>query len=226
MSTNLQTRTRVKLAPLSSRVDEKQIALLMCGLIASVFYLAVNIVVPMLAEGYSATSQTVSELSAIGAPTRVLWVVLMIPYSALVILFGSGIWLSAGKIRLLGAVGVLFIVHGAIGLFWPPMHLRGVETTLTDTLHIAFTVVTILIFALQMTFAAAALRGAFLVYSLLSLAVMVIFGVLTGIEAPGIPADLPTPMIGVWERISIGAYALWVSVLSIVLVRRTRVWSG
>jgi hypothetical protein len=30
----------------------------------------------------------------------------------------------------------------------------------------------------------------------------------------------PTPMIGVWERINIGVFLLWVVILATVLIRR------
>jgi hypothetical protein len=43
---------------------------LSCGLISAALYVAMLVVVPFAWTGYSSTSQTVSELSAIGAPTR------------------------------------------------------------------------------------------------------------------------------------------------------------
>ena len=43
---------------------------LICGIASSLLYVAMNVFVPMQWEGYSSASQTVSELSAIGAPTR------------------------------------------------------------------------------------------------------------------------------------------------------------
>jgi hypothetical protein len=46
--------------------------LLACGLLSSLLYVAMNVVVPMQWQGYSSAAQTVSELSAIGAPTRPL----------------------------------------------------------------------------------------------------------------------------------------------------------
>ena len=55
--------------------------LLSCGFISSLFYLAINIVVPFYFPGYSFVSQTVSELSAIGTPTRTLWVLLATVYT-------------------------------------------------------------------------------------------------------------------------------------------------
>ena len=50
--------------------------LLVCGILSSLLYAAMNVFVRMLWEGYSYASQTVSELSAIGAPTRRLWFLL------------------------------------------------------------------------------------------------------------------------------------------------------
>ena len=47
--------------------------LLLCGVAAPVLYYAANVIVPMRWAGYSSVDQTVSELSAIGAPTRGLW---------------------------------------------------------------------------------------------------------------------------------------------------------
>ena len=50
--------------------------------------------------------------------------------------------------------------------------------------------------------------------------VLVAFGALTFLDAPRVAANLPTPWIGVWERINIGVFLLWVVVLAIVLLRR------
>ena len=46
----------------------------MCGILSSLLYVVMNVFVAMEWEGYSSASQTVSELSAIGAPRRSLWV--------------------------------------------------------------------------------------------------------------------------------------------------------
>jgi hypothetical protein len=123
-------------------------SLLICGILSSRLYVAVNVFVPLQWEGYSSASQTVSELSAIGAPTRPLWVWLGIVYSLLVAAFGWGVWKSAGRNRPLRVVGGLMIVDGVLSLYWPPMHLRGAEFTLTDTMHIVWAMVTVLLVVL------------------------------------------------------------------------------
>jgi hypothetical protein len=49
--------------------------------------------------------------------------------------------------------------------------------------------------------------------------ILLAFGALSGVEAPQVEANLPTPWIGVWERINIGVFLLWVMVLSVALLR-------
>jgi hypothetical protein len=49
--------------------------------------------------------------------------------------------------------------------------------------------------------------------------ILVAFGALTGLDAPRIAANLPTPWVGVWERINIGVFLLWVVILAIALLR-------
>jgi hypothetical protein len=195
--------------------------LLIGGILSSLLYVAMNVFVAMQWEDYRSASQTVSELSAIGAPTRPLWVSLGIAYTLLVCLFGWGVWASAHQNRPLSVAGGLIVAYGVIGLAWPfaPMHLRGAEFALTDALHILLAVVTVLLMLLAIGFGAAAFGKRFRLYSIATLAILVAFGVLTGLDGPRIAANLPTPWVGVWERISIGAFLLWVMALAAALLR-------
>ena len=194
-------------------------SLLICGILSSLLYAAMNVFVPLQWEGYSSASQTVSELCAIGAPTRPLWVWLGTVYSLLVAAFGWGVWKSAGRNRPLRVVGGLMIVDGVLSLYWPPMHLRGAEFTLTDTMHIVWAMVTVLLMMLAIGFGAAAFDKRFRACSIATMVILVVFGALTGMDGPRIAANLPTPWVGVWERISIVAFLLWVVVLAFALLR-------
>lgn len=193
--------------------------LLFCGILSSLLYVAMNVYVPMQWEGYNIASQAVSELSAIDAPTRTLWVQLVIPYTILAIAFGCGVWMSAGGSRALRVVGGVFIADGVIGPFWPPMHLRGAETTMTDTLHIVFTMMWLVLMLLGIGFAAASLGRRFRLYSIVTVVTFLVFGALTAMDGPRIAANLPTPWLGVWERINIGALMLWISALAVAVWR-------
>jgi hypothetical protein len=198
-------------------------ALLVCGILSSLLYVAINVFVAMQWEAYSSISQTVSELSAIDAPTRPLWMPLIAVYGSLMIAFGFGVWLSGGHNRALRIAGALVIAHGVIGFFWPPMHLRPVLAagggTLSDTLHIAWTFVTVVLMMLSIGFAAVAFERRFRVYSIATGVLLVAFGAVTGTYAPSIQANLPTPWVGLWERIDISFFLLWVVVLAITLLR-------
>ena len=201
--------------------------LLFCGIISSLFYVAINIIVPTQYEGYSIASQTVSELSAVGAATRSLWVSLAIVYTVFVVAFGWGIWISAEEKRTLRIAGGLMIAYATFGLFWPPMHQREVLAagggTLTDTLHIVWTMVTAIMMMLVIWLGGAAMGNRFRFYSVVTIITLLGFGVLTALESPQMQANLPSPWIGVWERICMGAFMLWVLVFAIALLLRERI---
>lgn len=201
-------------------------ALLTCGILSSLLYVIMNVFIPVYFPGYSSASQTVSELSAIDAPTRPLWVVLGMVYTLLVAAFGLGVLLSTSGKRSLRIAASLLIVYGLMGLAWPPMHQREVLAagggTLTDTMHIVFAAVTVFLMLLIIGFAAAGLSRKFRIYSVATVLILLVFGVLTGLDSPRLEANLPTPWMGIWERISIGAYLLWMVVLAVGLLKERR----
>jgi hypothetical protein len=198
--------------------------LLVLGLVSSFLYITMNIVSTLVWREYSSASQTVSELSAIGAPTRAIWLPMGFLYTALVTAFGWGVRQTAGESRALRTAGGLLMVYGLLGIIWPfaPMHLRPALAagggTLTDTIHIALGVVTVLLMLAAIGFGAAAFGRRFRIYSIATLVVLFVCGALTALEAPAISTNQPTPLIGVWERINIGAFLLWVVVLSCTLL--------
>jgi len=178
---------------------------LVCGVLSSLHYVLLNIFVPLQWPEYSIVDQTVSELSAIGAPTRALWVSTVIPYILLFAAFGWGV----------------------VNLYWPPMHLRESLAvsggTLTDTLHLVWAGVTVLLFVLIMGFGAAALGKRFRLYTIASLLTLLSFGILTALAAPRVQANLPTPWAGVYERINTGVFLLWIGVLAAVILRNRNI---
>ncbi|HET7585855.1 MAG TPA: hypothetical protein VFK13_13145 [Gemmatimonadaceae bacterium] len=68
-------------------------------------------------------------------------------------------------------------------------------------------------------FAAAALGPRFRLYTIATIAVVLAFGAWSGMEAPRIEAGLPTPWLGVRERIFWYAYQLWFLVLAVTLLQ-------
>jgi uncharacterized protein DUF998 len=208
-------------ANLGARVERWRKPLLTCGILAAVLYVAMTLFVGLLWDGYSAADQTISELSAIGAPTRPLWMVLGTIYTALMAAFGWIVWKSAPH-RTLRIVGALLFTQAVFGIFWPPMHRRAVLAagggTLTDTLHIVWTIVTGLLFMAALGFGAAGFGRRFRLYSLATIVIVFACGAWTGTYAPAIQGNLPTPWVGVWERINTNAFMVWIAVLAAALL--------
>ncbi|MDE3211737.1 MAG: DUF998 domain-containing protein [Bacteroidota bacterium] len=198
--------------------------LISCGLISSLLYIAMNIFVPIGFKGYDSASQTVSELSAIGAPTRALWVALGTGYTLLMLGFGWGALQSSSGDRKLKTTAALIFIYSAISLFWPlaPMHdrltLAHGGRSATDEIHLILAMVTVVLMTLAIAYGAASFGRRFRYYSYLTIIILLVFGALTGLDAPKVEANLPTPWVGVWERINIGVFLVWIMVLSLKLL--------
>jgi hypothetical protein len=118
-------------------------------------------------------------------------------------------------------VGGLIVAYGFISLVWPiaPMHLRGEKLTLSDTMHIVLAAATVLLMMFEIGIGASALGKRFRIYSIATLVILTAFGALSFRDGPRLAANLPTPWIGVWERVNIGVFLLWVVVLAVTLLR-------
>lgn len=196
--------------------------LLFCGILSSIWYILINCYVPLQDEAYSVATLTVSELSAIGDPTRILWVLLVLAYPLLFSAFGWGVMMTAEGKRALRTVGGLILAYSIFNLFWPPMHMRGNEPTLTDTLHIVWAIITNIFMWSFMVLGAIALDKRFRIYTIVSIILHLVFGYRTFLEAPNIAKNGPTPMIGIWERVNILIFMLWVIVFALVLLKRNK----
>jgi hypothetical protein len=203
--------------------------LLVCGVVYSVVYAVANdVIAATLYDGYSRMSQAISELSATGAPTRPFLTAMVPVFSVLMIAFGIGVWKAATRNRALRVTGALFIAHGLATSLWllAPMSSREemIEGTMpaNDVGHIVLTAVTVLLILGQIGFGAAGFGMRFRLYSIATAVTVLVFGALTGMESPKVPAGDPTPWMGLYERISVGAWLLWMAVLAIILLHARR----
>ncbi len=196
--------------------------LLYCGIVSSLLYVGVVIIAPFFWEKYDRTIQTVSELFAIGAPSTAFVVPFFLIYALLIFAFGAGIWMSAGTKRTLKIATILIIakeVLGLIGTIFGPMHLRGAGTGPTDTVHVVVTMVGVFLCMFPtIGLGAASFGNGFRVYSIVTMAVFLIFGALAGMQGPNVAANLPTPYLGIWERANIYTYMVWIVVLGLMLL--------
>src|SRR5581483_2339447 len=96
-------------------------SLLACGIVSSLIYVAATVIGAIVWDGYRTLSQTVSELSAIDAPSRPVIVPLFLVYGLLAAAFELGVWQSAGDRRALRIAGALLVAYGAVCLCGPFM---------------------------------------------------------------------------------------------------------
>jgi len=203
-----------------------QTIFLTCGILSSFLYILTDIISSASWNDYHYTSQTVSELFAIDAPTKTFVVICFIIYALLIYFFAAGVWLSADGKRSLQVAAVLIAgkeILGFIGTLFFPIHLRGVEGNYSDIMHGIVTAAGVFLFMFPAMIAGAvAFKGPFRIYSIVTMVLFILFGVLTGLMQPQMAANLPTPMMGIWERVNIYGYMLWIVILSIKLLRRRK----
>jgi Protein of unknown function (DUF998) len=208
-----------------SRRRMAQNALLVCGIGSSATYVAANLVGALRGDGYSSVNQTVSELTAIDAPSRPVALPIFVASDVLSLAFGTGVVASAGRNRPLRVAGGLLVGVGVANMISPftPMHTREVLAagggTGTDKAHLAVLAATTLQIMGAMGFGAAAFGKRFRRFSVASLVTMLVAGGLTARQGGDLGANKPTPWSGVYERTSIGVYLLWMTVLAAVLLR-------
>jgi Protein of unknown function (DUF998) len=200
--------------------------LLGCGIVSSVLYIAVDVLGTLRYPGYRYTEQQFSELTAAGSPVRSFMVGLsVIPYTLLVAAFAVGVWISTRPKRAgLNTAAMLlgYAAFGMVGGWFTPMNTRGAlaagERGLRNAMHVPMTAVMSLFMLLAMGFGATLLGKRFRYYSYATIAILIVFGVLTSLQAGKMVADEPTPLMGLTERINIYATMLWVTVLAIGLL--------
>jgi hypothetical membrane protein len=197
--------------------------MLACGVVASLVYVATDILGGLRYSGYSFTSQAVSELMATGAPSESFVDPLFLLSGAFGLVFGIAVFREGrSDNRALRIAGLLLIAYTLLGFTGPTlfeMHPRGASNMESDAPHLILTGVLVALMLSAIGFAGLALGRRFFTYSLATLLTVVLFGVLTIPFASRLAAGEPTPGLGIIERIMIGAWLLWQSLLAIALLR-------
>lgn len=197
-------------------------ALLLGGILSPLVYATADFVAGMRWETYRFRDYTISELGATGAPTRTLFAALLVPAYLLLVAFGAGVWRSAAGRRNVRIVGGLLSAFAVLGLTvgqFVPMRPRGTEQGLSGALHLGEGLVAMALILAAMSMAATVFGRGFRWYTIATIGLMLVFGAWSGMDAPRIEAGLPTPWVGVRERIFWYGYHLWFAVLALRLLR-------
>ena len=132
-----------------------------------------------------------------------------------------GFGIDVGGVRV---TGVLLVVQGIVALLWLafPMTSRadmtsGAPAAANDVGHLVMTAVTIVLILSEIGISALAFGWRFRLFAIASAVTVVVFGALTAAQASRLPTGGPTPRMGLFERISIAPWLLWMAVLHVVL---------
>lgn len=196
--------------------------LLTCGLWSSLLYVATDLMAASWYSGYNIADQNYSELLATGAPTRPPMILVSIVYNLLVAAFAAGVWTSARPKRTASITGAVMAGYAALSLVTPlffQMDLRGAAVTPRGGLHGPMTAVMSLFILLSMGFGAFLLGRRFKLYSFATIVIVILFGVLTGLQAPRLVAGQSTPWMGLTERVNIYATMIWFTALALGLMK-------
>jgi hypothetical protein len=201
---------RPKAPPADTREKVRK-ALLMGGPLSVLTYVGWAELAAQQWGAYSRITNAISELSLPDAPSADFlqpWE--FIAYHVLVIAFGVGVWQSARDSRALRVVGALQVLAGATFPFW----LLFGEALAA---HMLLSALAVLAWLGSLAFGAAALDRRFRIYSLVSLAVVLVFNALAATYVPEAAAGEAMGAIGLFERIAFSAYFSWVVVLTVIL---------
>jgi len=218
--------TNTRMAPHATRRWWQQV-LLGCGIVAPAWWVAMDVVGSLRYASYSYMDQTISELSAEGAPTRTFMLVLSgVPYVVLMIAFGVGIWKAAGERRaqrITAALVIGEVVWGFVGGLAFPMAPREVlaagQETLRNQMHAWYGIGMPILFLLAIGFGSRLFGKRFQYFSYAIICAMLVSGLLVGLQTSAMIANRPTPGLGLAERVTAYVPMLWFVVLAIGLLR-------
>ena len=210
------------IAPGAAERSQTGALLVLAGIAAPLLYVFTVILGGAIRPGYDHLAEAVSALTEARAPNKVWLDALFFGFNVLLVAFGIGVLATMRHHRLAIRISALAIIGVALlGLvMWSfPMDPVGAPVTGTGQGHLILaglmsfgTIVAVF------AFAAGAWRvpgwRAFSVFSFLALAEIVATGALTAIAAGG-----EWPTVGLWERMTIGGYLVWIFVLAWLLRR-------
>jgi hypothetical protein len=188
------------------------------GIIAPLLYLGIDRLAGSLIKGYSFSAQSMSDVSAIGSPQRMLAVLLTIVACVFMTAFGGGVWLASNQLLLLRVVSVLIIgnaIFGLVATVFFPTHY-GVRPNFNSAgVLIMFS--SVLFFVLAMVIGALAINGWFRIFSIAIPVAYILLAILRFATAKNFSTGEIVSLIGTQERTMSYSYLLWVLVFSIYL---------
>ena len=197
--------------------------LLRCGVAAPVIYLLTVLLGGAITPGYSHVRQVIGALTAPGAPHRQLLELCFLAYNVATLLFAFGLlwrlWVCRRRNLTVGALLLAGVAICGIVMFFTPTDAPEGPATLQGQLSIVLDAARSLLIFLSPLVMGLGFRGVPRMGPLWGYSV--VSAVLTGMAglmaAAGSAAR--SPLVGVYDRVAMGVFLLWMLVLALVLAR-------
>jgi hypothetical membrane protein len=196
------------------------------GILGPIVYILAVFIGSAIRNDYSQLVNTISELTLANAPNKLLMDIMFTVYNISIIIFGLGAYLdSMDNSKKYKTATIFLALIGLFGLtlYFFPQDPRGTAATMAGTLHIviagiisALTIISIFLVGLSLRKYSE--MKLFSAYSLLSGILVFVSG---GIAAVSVANN--SAYGGLFERITIFTFMIWVIVLSIIILRRNSV---
>ena len=195
--------------------------LIYCGVVAPILYVITAITGAALRSDYSHIVNAISELISNGAPNKAILDVIFNIYNALLLAFAvGGYFVLKNASRLCRIAMGIFIAIQILSFSWGffPMDPMGTTATLAGTMHNilgGIVALATILMPLLMGFGLRRMDGFqnYPVYSFITSAIIFASG-LTGVILAGQGIQL----FGLFERITIGSYEVWIFVTALKLL--------
>lgn len=189
------------------------------GIAAVFLYIFATVLGGFYYPHYSHTSQVISELVGLNAPTRALLNPLYACYNLLLIGFGYGIYSQWGSRQTkFGAAFIILLGIASILMWWFPMDPKDGSLSQTGIIHIVLAAIEALSTVLASFFFGYGLRKRMPFLSAFSYSV----GLMILLMGPvaGVSAARHHLYMGLFERVTIGLFLAWVAAFSIIMLKK------
>ena len=194
------------------------------GIFGPIIFLLNDIIGNIITKGFSPIINAVSELTQAGSENTVLLSSLFFIAAIMLMIFGIGLvaHFKFGHSKLIFFGGIFIILLGVFSALSGtifPMGPFGGDETFAGNMHIILTGLNIVLVVLSIPMIGIGLNRikqwkSFRLYSIMTVLVMIIFGASTSVL---IMNDIE--MLGLFERITIYAYQLWIFILAFLFIK-------
>lgn len=196
-------------------------ALLLCGILSAILRVATDIIAGKLWAEYNFASRSISDLTAVGSPTRSFVLPFEIISLVLSVLFAIGTWTLAKDNSLLRITAAMIFGSGVFSLIGTlfPVQLSQSLTTSANKTNTIIIGMSVLLLVLAMGFGTAAYKDWFRIFSIKLFFAFLVEDIWATRGIKFSPGGERGPLVGVQERTMLWGYLLWVAIPALKLLR-------